>query len=863
MIRTITGYFILGLNIILLSQCGNNTSIVHSPPPESQRQVASDSLFQVFETLAEGFPEQYVMDPDSFLHSFELQPQTFEQQEMYAYGLLFMAYGLREYGDHYNSIRYYEKALEAVNQYNLSDVDKHLYIYKPLAALYTLIDDNEKSINLLEIVLQELPPTAHEDRAGYANNLANAYLYNNECNKAENLLLQTLDNTYHPLTRALLFNTLSSTYSRMENLANSRKFNQKALAVFEKSSLRGDTLLWYSSALTQYADLHQHIPTAKQALELLNSNFPHSQHRSKASAQLVLAAIYYGQGDLNNAIPAYKTVTETFEELGMDQFVLDYKHTHALHALARCYAQSQQADSALHYFQWAIENDFRTQQLITSRQNQLNNNRWNRTIIEEMADLVDKELQKNPENQALIETFLWCVELSKGRLLINEINRFENWDNASVELQDALHTIRQLYQRMAQSESHSESQQIKQKIEQLLIKFQLSERYFETMRYAPKKENFVGQLNAAAKDYFSYFIRRDSSVIVLAQQSGKYHYHRIDEPGFIDTVRQFKQDYFGDNPHSFNRDPKAYQQKAHHLAKRLLPNLAHTRTDIHLSLDGDLYGLPFDALYLNGYIVERHNMAYLNSFILYDLLKREASEQTEISLLYRAEFPDPLPDLNFVHEEVRTISRRLDAHQISPEQQHDSIIVREFAATRAIHIAAHTLLDSTENPVLYLQKPISTEQLRFYHIHSPMIFLSACNTGSGQALPSEGMESIQRVFLGKGVPSVLSTYWFANDEAMLHLTTLFYDQLLENGRPVVALANAKRLFLQSASIEQQNPWYWSNINYAGVDNKVGLRKSSSLPRLMGIGIAGSLVILLSIYLFKVVSRGGRQKPRNQ
>src|SRR5690606_41848324 len=71
--------------------------------------------------------------------------------------------------------------------------------------------------------------------------------------------------------------------------------------------LRGDTLLWYSSALTQYADLHQHIPTAKQALELLNSNFPHSQHRSKASAQLVLAAIYYGQGDLNNAIPAYKT----------------------------------------------------------------------------------------------------------------------------------------------------------------------------------------------------------------------------------------------------------------------------------------------------------------------------------------------------------------------------------------------------------------------------------------------------------------------------------------------------------------------------------------------------------------------------
>src|SRR5690606_297242 len=402
----------------------------------------------------------------------------------------------------------------------------------------------------------------------------------------------------------------------------------------------------------------QHVPSAKRALQLLDTNFPHSQHRSKASAQLILADIYFEQAQIENAITTYKAVTETFDLLGKDQFDLDYKHTQTLHALARCYTQTQQVDSALHYFQWTIENDFRTQQLITSKRNQLSNNRWNRTIIEEMADLVDKELQKNPENQALIETFLWCVELSKGRLLINEINRFENCDNASVDLQDALHTIRQLDQRMAQSESHSESQQIKQKIEQLLIKFQLSERYFETMRYAPKKENFVGQLNAAAKDYFSYFIRRDSSVIVLAQQSGKYHYHRIDEPGFIDTIRQFKQDYFVDNPHSFNRDPKAYQQKAHHLAQRSLPNLAHTRTDIPPSLDGDPHGLPFDALYLTGYIVERHNMAYLNSFILYDLLKREASDQTEISLLYRAEFPDPLPDLNFVHEEVRTISRR-------------------------------------------------------------------------------------------------------------------------------------------------------------------------------------------------------------
>src|SRR5690606_27942461 len=579
--------------------------------------------------------------------------------------------------------------------------------------------------------------------------------------------------------RALLFNTLSTTYQRMADLPNSRKFNRLALEAFKRRPLLGDTLLWCSSALTQYAELHQHVPSAKRALQLLDTNFPHSQHRSKASAQLILADIYFEQAQIENAITTYKAVTETFDLLGKDQFVLDYKHTQTLHALARCYTQTQQVDSALHYFQWTIENDFRTQQLITSKRNQLSNNRWNRTIIEEMVALVDNELQGKPDNQHLIETLLWCVELSKGRLLINEINRFDNWDNAGPEVKDAIHNIRQLHQRIAQSDDRTEIQLLEKKIEQTMVDFQLSERYFETLRYDPQKENFVAQLHDEAKDHFSYFIRQDSSIVVLATRAGEYHYYRIDEPNFLNELRTFKQDYFGDSPHQYNRDPQAYRDRANHLAQRLLPKLQQAQANIHLSLDGDLYGLPFDALYSDGYLIDRHNMAYLNSFILYDLLQREASEQTEISLLYRAEFPDPLPDLNFVREEVREISRRFDAHQIAAEQQHDSIIVREFAATRAIHIAAHTLLDSTENPVLYLQKPISTEQLRFYHIHSPMIFLSACNTGSGQALPSEGMESIQRVFLGKGVPSVISTYWFANDEAMLRMTTLFYDQLLE------------------------------------------------------------------------------------
>ena len=841
-------YLLCSLSLMLMmAHCSTPVPQVAPQDEPPKTSTPPDSIFEHFENLANTSSESYVSNPDSFLNNLHLQPQTVTQKEMYAYGLIFMAYGLREYGDHYSSIKYYEKALNFIQQQQVQDVDTHLYIFKPLAALYILIDDNQKSIDLLEQVLAELPADDHAERVGFANNLANAYLYNNDRTKAEKLLLETIEKPTSLLSKALLYNTLSSIYKQDNDLKNSIKFNQLALHEFRKHKLTADTLVWYASALAQYAEIHQDHTTAQQSLQLLNDHFPHTQSRSKASIHLIIADIQYRRGDSTHAIESYQNVVETFHLLG-GKYSLDYKYTQALVGLARCHRLHSQADSALHYFQWAIENDFRTQQLITSKRNQLSNNIWNREIIEEMSVLIDQQLQRRAEDQDLIETLLWCIELSKGRLLVNEINRSENWDNASPEIKNAIQNIRNLYQKIAQNDQNSEIQRLQNQIQQTIIDFQLSERYFETFRYIPEKSVFLAKLNDREKDYFSYFIHHDETISLIGHVDQKYIYHKITDSLFLTTLQQFKDTYFGDTPNNYNLNPQQYQQQAYYFAQQLLPGIDAAANNIHLSLDGGLYGLPFDALYDKGFLVRKHNFAYLNSFILYDLLKTTPAEQTEITLLYRSQFPDPLPDLNFVNEEVENISKTFYSYKIPPQEQHDLTIVQQFASSRAIHIASHTLLDSTENPILYLQQPISTEQLRFYHIYSPMIFLSACNTGSGKSLPSEGMESIQRVFLGKGVPSVISTYWFANDEAMLRLTALFYRELQKSRRPVTALADAKRLFLADASVEQQNPWYWSNINYAGVNNEIGLRRTSNLPTHLLLGLL--LIVVSAVTLIK-------------
>ena len=836
-------------------------------PPSTQQSATStkitvtpDSIFEYFENIADTLPEKYVLNPDSFLNTLQLHPQSLDQQEMYAYGLIFMAYGLREYGDHYNSIRYYEKALNFTQEQQLKDIDTHLYIIKPLAALYTLIDDNQKAISLLEQILHEIPKDHYAERVGFANNLANAYLYNRDISKAKKLLLETLDRPANTLMEALLCNTLSAVYKDDNDMSNSIRFNERALEGFAKNSLDGDTLVWYSSALGLYGEIHNDYAAAQRALHILDVNFPNTQHRTKANIQLIKANILWRKHSIESAQDNYRQAIETlFTKVG-DEYTLDYTYTQALVGMARCHSIQNQIDSALYYYQWAIENDFRTQQLITSKKNQINNNIWNRGIIEDMFALAEKLLRQNSPDQDLLQTLLWCIELSKGRLLINEINRSENWDKADPKVKTAIRTIRNLYQKINQSTNAAQRQSLQKQIDQLMIDFQLSERYFETYNYSPDKTSFLKKLNDHTKNYYSYFVHQDSTVTVIGRLNNTYVYHKVSDPTFMRELRQFKASYFGNTPNEYNRDPQRYAEQSTYIVHELLPHIDRTQRDICLSLDGQLYGLPFDALYEKDFLVNSYNFAYLNSFILYDLLDAPPMDKTDISLLYRSTFPKPLPDLNFVQDEINNIGKKFNSQKIGPEQQQDSTIVQQFGSAHIIHIAAHTILDPQENPIIYLQHPISTEQLRFYHIYSPMVFLSACNTGSGKSLPSEGMESIQRVFLGKGVPSVISTYWFANDEAMLQLTSLFYEELYTSKNPVEALAGAKRIFLSQASIEHQNPWYWANINYAGIGNEVGLRKNTNLPVYMMIGV---LLVLIALGLGINYLRSGSTVKKNK
>src|SRR5690606_9549788 len=115
------------------------------------------------------------------------------------------------------------------------------------------------------------------------------------------------------------------------------------------------------------AELNNHIQPARKALSVLNQNFPNSQFRTKAKLQQVIANLLYEKGDIQMAKKEFVQAISLFTQALNETYILDYTYTQALVGLARCHSRQDRIDSALYYYQWAIENDFRTQQLITSK----------------------------------------------------------------------------------------------------------------------------------------------------------------------------------------------------------------------------------------------------------------------------------------------------------------------------------------------------------------------------------------------------------------------------------------------------------------------------------------------------------------
>ena len=155
---------------------------------------------------------------------------------------------------------------------------------------------------------------------------------------------------------------------------------------------------------------------------------------------------------------------------------------------------------------------------------------------------------------------------------------------------------------------------------------------------------------------------------------------------------------------------------------------------------------------------------------------------------------------------------------------------RDVTKYRVVHIATHGLLNA-ERPqftglVLSLignksdDGFLRTDEVFNLRLGSPLVMLSACETGLGKEKRGEGVMGLTRAFMYAGAPTVGVSLWSVADKSTAELMTDFYKRLLgasTSPSAVVSPTSAMRSAQLSmiSGKKYSAPFYWAPFVLVG------------------------------------------------
>ena len=175
-----------------------------------------------------------------------------------------------------------------------------------------------------------------------------------------------------------------------------------------------------------------------------------------------------------------------------------------------------------------------------------------------------------------------------------------------------------------------------------------------------------------------------------------------------------------------------------------------------------------------------------------------------------------------------------------------------------LHLAMHSELDTLQagtsslvfspeinNPDIYHLYNYEIGQM---NINSPMVVLSACNTGNGKLYSGEGLMSLARNFVMAGVPSVIETLWPVEDVAGSKIMGSFYKYLAQGMPKNTALRQAKLDYISTTSPSFVNPRFWAA--YTLVGDVSAIKRIWWKDPLIIISLLSFLLIIAAILIYR-------------
>lgn len=192
----------------------------------------------------------------------------------------------------------------------------------------------------------------------------------------------------------------------------------------------------------------------------------------------------------------------------------------------------------------------------------------------------------------------------------------------------------------------------------------------------------------------------------------------------------------------------------------------------------------------------------------------------------------PLARLNGTRLEADQISKLAKASGgqadvwLDLDANEENVVTRDVSKYRVIHVATHGLLNA-ERPqftgvVLSLVGNkthdgfVRTDEVFNLRLGSPLVMLSACETGLGKEKRGEGVMGLTRAFMYAGAPTVGVSLWSVADKSTADLMTDFYKRLLTAGDTTTASSALRGAQLAMISGKKYSaPFFWAPFVLVG------------------------------------------------
>lgn len=297
------------------------------------------------------------------------------------------------------------------------------------------------------------------------------------------------------------------------------------------------------------------------------------------------------------------------------------------------------------------------------------------------------------------------------------------------------------------------------------------------------------------------------------------------------------------------------------------PLVLRENTDLMIIPDGFLAYLPFEVLMNDSseLLLTNHAVSYGYSLKLMrvqnalqeDFKNRLAAFSPEYNLDIAQNSPDKDIQILVRSGNYKLAGATNESKEISSLFKGDLFLGKKASKSNFIenslnydifHLAMHAVVDE-ENPtksslIFGENERLYLDELYGMKIPAHLAVLSACNTGFGEILAGEGVQSLSRAFTYAGVKSTVMSLWPVPDQQTNIIMTEFYRHLKSGKSKTEALRLAKLNYIDHVEEpELQHPYYWAGFLISG---DVDPLQTSEVSRWYVIGGIFMLFVLLTV-----------------